>query len=114
MITWAEHLDKHLFPRSGKLTVSQRAAKWIAFGILRDWSEEIPQLSTEESIKELTRPLMYPSNSSNQGLNAVIRLRLRAYHGDKSERQFAEVQNQVRHVLSFWGYELTRRKKNEM
>ena len=108
MITWAEHLDKHLFTRSGKVSISQRAAKWLVFGILRDWPEDSPELSTRERIRDLARPL-YPGADKSEGLNAVIRQRLRAVHGDKSERQFEEVQHQLRRVLTFWEWELKRR-----
>ena len=108
MITWAEHLDKHLFPRSGKLTVSQRAAKWVAFTLLKDWPEDSPELSSRERISDLVLHVI-PGADKARGLNASINQRLRAYHGDKSERQFEEVQDQVRRVLTYWGYELKKR-----
>tara|TARA_R110000824_G_scaffold162482_1_gene338153 strand:+ start:718 stop:1053 length:336 start_codon:yes stop_codon:yes gene_type:complete len=107
MITWVDHLDKHLFPSSGRTTVQQRAAKWLVFGILRDWAEDSPELSSRERIKELTR-LLYPGADKYQGLNYLIHQRLRAYYGDKSVRQFEEAQNQMRRVLIHWEWELKR------
>tara|TARA_R100001594_G_scaffold147061_1_gene199505 strand:+ start:141 stop:479 length:339 start_codon:yes stop_codon:yes gene_type:complete len=111
MSDWQDHLVKYLLPSSGKLTVQKRAAKWLAFNLLRKWKDSAPELTDPEKLRALISGMYDDVPEHRSPMNSYIRQSLRKYYADKSDRQFLEAQEEIRRVLTFWVFKLKKEAK---